>query len=484
MMLAGLFSLVFVAEAPPPIPMTTQGAATDRLGSPLPVGTPIRTFVDGVDYSNHSAVENAAGSYSVLTQGNYLLNSTTPEPSPIKHGANVGERVLYAASDFTTSPNVFQETVAWYPDVVVTQNLHLSSAATTPEPLKIQGIVTLPARGGMPYVLLCNPTAAPVSLNDYYLQRDAPGTYYGANLTLGGALAAAGTTQENLTTVFGIVPAGDALKLVYHNPGGAAASAGGADIVVDRVEFNAIAGGTLDWQPGSTIMGSAPAPGPGQILERSPSCADTNSPSDFHLTLEPGLPPSTPPVVTITAPGSGQDVQGGQVFTLRWTMTDEVFVNPYLRVWVNVTYLGVTRPLLAGSAGATSVDWSVPDVDAPGASVSVQVVDPFGAAGNATTAFNLTPATPYSAYVAILIVVVVAVFILWAYRHARREAERTAVPPTAPEAPPKPPIPTPSGSTTAGPPVPGRKVCPQCQTSVNEADETCFFCGHAFVRPP
>lgn len=463
--------------------MTTQGTAFDGSGSPLPIGTPVSTFVDGVAYSRPAAVSDGAGSFAVQTDGNWLINSTTPEPSPTKHGASVGERVLYAASDLTTTFDVFQETVQWYPDLVVTQDLHLGSAASTPQPLKIQGIVTQPARGGSPYVLLCNPTATSVSLSDYFLQRDAPGTYFGANLSLTGAVAGGAILQENLTSAFGLVPTGDALKLVFRNPGGAGAAAGGADIAVDRVEFNASVGGTLDWQPGSTILGSAPAPGPGQILERSASCADTNTPSDLHLATEPGLPSAAPPVVTITAPTANQNLQGGQTFTIRWTMADDVFVNAYLKVWVNVTYKGTTASLMAGTAGATSVDWSVPDVDAPGSTVTIVATDPFGAVGNATATFSITPATPYSAYVAILIIVVIAVFIFWAYRRAHKETQPPPLSPTAPAAA-APPALEPDGAIAAGPPAPGTKVCPQCHTTVQESDQTCFYCGHPFVPPP
>ena len=475
--------LMFVARAPPPVPMTTQGTALDRAGSSLPLGTPIRTFIDGVDYSNGSSVYDSLGDYSVATAGNLVLNATTPEPSPVKEGANLGETLVYAASDFTTAADVFQQTLGWYPDRTVTQTLQLGSAGSTPQALKIQGIVTQPARGGPGYVLLCNPTASAASLSDYYLQVDAPGTYYGGNETLTGTLAAGAQAVENLTPALPVVPTGDALKLVYRNPGGAAASAGGLDLVVDRVEFNATTGGTLYWQPGATILGSAPAPGPGEILERSPSCADTNSPSDFNLAPEPGLPAGTPPVVTIAAPGNGQSLTGGQTFTFRWTLTDNVFESSYLMVWVNVTVLGTTTPLLAGTAGATSVDWSVPDVSAPGSMIRVDVVNPFGLRGSATQTFNVTPATPYSAYVALIVVVIIAAFIYLAYRHAQRQ--EGGAPPTPPSAPPQ-AAPPPAAAATPPPaaPPPGTKVCPRCGTAVKEADETCFYCGTPFAKPP
>ncbi len=461
--------------------MTTQGTALDRTGSPLPAGTPIRTFIDGVDYSNHSVVLDTLGDYAVATTGNLVINGTTPEPSPVKEGANLGETLVYAASDFTTSADVFQETLTWSPDRTVTQTLHLGSTASTPQPLKIQGIVTLRARGGPGYVVLCNPTSTAASLADYYLQVDAPGTYYGGNETLTGTLAAGGQVVENLTSALPLVPTGDAIKLVFRNPGGAAATAGGLDLVVDRVEFNATVGGTLDWQPGATIMGSAPAPGPGEILERSASCADTNSPSDFHIATEPGLPAATPPVVAITAPGVGQNLPGGQTFTFRWTMTDNVFDSGYLKVWVNVTYLGTTTTLVNGTQGVTSAGWSVPDVSAPGSLVRVEVVNPFGLKGTASQTFAVAPATPYSAYVAVLVVIVIAVFILLAFRHARREEGQP---------PPSPPPAAPAQAPPAAPPTPpspaagGTKTCPHCGTAVNVADETCFYCGQPFLKPP
>ena len=252
------------ARAAPPIPMTTQGVAVDASGSPLPAGTLIRTFLDGVDYSNDTTVLDAAGDFSVATAGNLVLNATTPEPSAVKTGANLGESILYAAGPFTQTLTHSRRRVPWSPTRPGTKALELGGAGRTPAALRIQGIVTQPVQGGPQYVFLCNPTGTGASLSDYYLEVDAPGTYYGGNLTLNGTIAGGSEARVNLTSPFSLVPTGDALKLVYRNPGGASASAGGRDIVIDRLEYNATANGTLDWQPGNTIMGNAPAPGPGR----------------------------------------------------------------------------------------------------------------------------------------------------------------------------------------------------------------------------
>lgn len=470
-----------VVRAPPPVPMTTQGDAYDRSATPLPVGTRIRTFLDGVDYSNDTSVFNAAGAFSVATSGNLAINATTPEPSPMKTGPNLGEPVLYAAGDFASEMNFFQEVSLWHPDLIVSQDLHLGSQASTPDPLRIQGIVTEPARGGPQYVFLCNPTASNVSLSNYYLQVDRPGTYYGGNLTLTGSVASGSEALVNLTSPFSLIPTGDALKLVYRNPGGASAPAGGRDIVIDRLEFNATFDGTLDWQPGNTILGDALAPGPGQILERVPFCSPTPAPAAFQLATEPGLPPSSVPTVTITAPTAGANVQGGQLYTIRWTMSDSVFVSSYLRVWVNVTVQGTTTTLLSGTLGATSADWNVPDVSASGATVQVTARNPFGSEGNATTTFTVLPSSPLSLYIAVLVIVVIAVFVVIAYYYARRRENAPPEPQTV--APP--PSPPPAGPpATAAPAAADTKTCPNCGTVVKAADETCFYCGHPFPRSP
>src|SRR5437899_3716367 len=324
MVAAALLSAILVA-APPPIPMRVQGQAFDRAGTALPVATPIRAFVDGVDYSNDPQVQNGAGTYAILISGNSKDNANVSDTPTVQEGANLGDPVIYAAGDFVAGTGVFQETVPWSPATIRVTDLHVGSTATTPQPLKIEGIVTQPARGGNQFVFVCNPTGAPVPLSSYYLETDAPGTYHASSLALTGVLSANSSIRQDLPLATWLVPTGDALKLVYRNPGGPNASAGGRDIVVDRVEFNATAGGTLDWEPGNTIMGDAPAPGPGHILQRDANCTDTNQPSDFSLGVEPGLPANAPPTVTITSPTNGQALPAAGAVTLTWTISYAVF---------------------------------------------------------------------------------------------------------------------------------------------------------------
>src|SRR3989441_191431 len=347
----------------------------------------------------------------------------------------------------------------------------------------VEGIVTQPARGGNQFVFVCNPTGAPASLSSYYLEADAPGTYHASSLALTGVLSANSSIREDLPLATWLIPTGDALKLVYRNPGGANASAGGRDIVVDRVEFNATAGGTLDWEPGNTIMGDAPAPGPGRILQRDANCTDTNRPADFSLGLEPGLPANGPPTVTITSPTNGQALPAAGAVTLTWTMSDDVFLASYLHVWVNVTIGNQTIPLLADVIGATSVLWMTPDVAATGVVIRVDVQDPLGAQSSDTRTVSLTRQSSLALIIAVLIAVVLGIFLLFGFLRARRKPPQPVGPPPLPPLPPA--ILPPVGAATVTPGLaPDKKVCPRCQTHVNVSDVTCFFCGYKFTDEP
>ena len=479
---AGILYAVPVA-APPPIPMRTQGQAFSEGGTPLPFATPIRAFVDGVDYSNDPRVLNGAGSYAILIAGNSKDNANVSDTPTVQEGANLGDPVIYVAGDFVTSTGVFQETVPWSPGTIRMTDLHVGSTATTPQPLKIEGIVTQPARGGNQFVFVCNPTGAPVPLSSYYLETDAPGTYHASSLALTGALSANSSVRQDLPLATWLIPTGDSLKLVYRNPGGPNASAGGRDIVVDRVEFNASAGGTLDWEPGNTIMGDAPAPGPGHILQRDANCTDTNQPSDFSLGVEPGLPANAPPTVTITSPTNGQALPAAGAVTLTWTMSDDVFLASYLHVWVNVTIGNQTIPLLADAVGATSVPWMTPDVAATGVVIRVDVQDPLGAQSSDTRTVSLTRQSSLALIIAVLIAVVLGIFLLFGFLRARRKPPQPVGPPPLPPLPPAtlPPV----GAATVTPGLaPDKKVCPRCQTHVNVSDVTCFFCGYKFTDEP
>src|SRR5207237_7183711 len=353
----------------------------------LPIGTPIRTFVDGVNYTggrfpgDTMTIRDGTGSFALRTAGNSKTNANVSDTPTVQEGANLGDTILYAAGDFTVATPVFQETSTWAPETIVTQDLHPGSATATPQILKIEGIVTQPAQGGDQFVFLCNPTGSTVSLADYYLERDALGTYHGGSIALAGVLGASSKVRTNLTSPSWLSVGGDALKLVYKNPGGAAAPAGGRDIGVDRLEFNATSGGTLTWEPGNTIMGDAPAPGPGRILQRDAACSDTNGPQDFSLATEPGLPANGPPTVAIVAPSAGQTIEAATSVTFSWMVSDDVFVSSYLHVWANVTIGNETIPLLTDQVGATSVACTTRAVAAANVVLIVDVEEQFSARG-------------------------------------------------------------------------------------------------------
>ena len=486
-LLVAVLILAIPSEAAPPIPMRTQGRAFDQSGSPLPSGTPIRTFVDGVDYSNEPQVQDGVGSFLVLTEGNSKTNPNVSDTPDRLEGPNSGDLLIYAAGDFTTFTLVFMEVEPWLPDGNATRDLTLGSSASTPRPVKIHGLVTQPAQGGNQYVFLCNPTGSPISLADYYLERNTPGNYRGPHLNLTSTLGANSKVRVNLTTPSWIAANGDAVKLVYRNPGGSAPSAGGRDIVVDRVEFNATRRGALTWEPANTIMGDALAPGPGRILQRDPPCTDTNQPGDFTLANEPGLPADGPPTVTIVSPNPGEAIPVGSTVTFTWTLSDDVFITNYLHVWANLTLGNQTIPLVADETGVLSATWATPNAAFSNVILRVDVENPFGEHASASRNFSVTQQSPLAIVIAVLIVAVLVGLVLFAFWRARR---RERIPP--PLSPPPPVAP----ANVAGVQTPGiagglaaanRKTCPRCHMSVNAADVTCFFCGYKFpdlTKPP
>jgi hypothetical protein len=485
LVVAGLLSIGWFAPpaaAAPPLPLRTEGHAFDQLGSPLSVGTPIRTFVDGVDYSNATQIRDGNGSFVVLTSGNSKTKDNVSDTPTILEGPNLGDVVLYAAGDFTTFTGVFAEVVSWSPYGNVTRDLTLGSLSSNPQPLKVQGLVPQPARGGDQFLFLCNPTSSAVDLGDYYLERNAVGNYHGPRHDLTGSIAASSHSRVNLTGEW-LAVAGDAVKLVFRTPEGPNAAAGGLDIVVDRVEFNAAQNGTLNWEPGNTILGDAMAPGPGQILQRDAACTDTNDPADFSLATEPGLPSTNlPPTVTISMPTSGQAVQAGTTVTLAWTFEDDVFHSKYLHVWANLSYGNQTVRLVSGGLNTTRATWRAPDTALTGVVLRVEVQDPFGERGVASQTFGVTQESPLALIIAVVIALVLLAFLIFGFLRARRK--ELGPPPIPPPPPMSPTLPTLPPSAPAAPAEPSgleaRKACPRCHTLVMAEDATCFFCGYRF----
>ena len=361
-----LVSFAPAVLAPPPTPYTTFGMAFDSTGTRFPQGTPIRTFIDGVDYSNKTSVYDNTGSFYVDTFGNWAAPATTQA----KEGGDIGDAIMYASGELAgASPGgVARETSTWA--VGGLQNLNLNLASTQPPLLKIQSLTVRPSTGNQ-YAYLCNPTAALVNAGLFFFQRDAPGTFNGPSFPLSGTIRAGGRLFVDLTSTTWLDPAGDALKLVWANPGGPGAPNGGANIVVDRVEFNATSTGALTWEPGNTIMTDAPAPGAGQEIHRNDVCADTNAGADFTIGAETGGPAA--PAVTVSYPNGGERFTGGSTHTIYWNMTD---TDPDSALLVNVSYSldGLSYTEIA--AGLTKTDpsshtWTVPVADTNLARVQV-----------------------------------------------------------------------------------------------------------------
>ncbi len=317
--------------AAPPEPHNFYGMARESDGTtPIAFGTRITAFIDGVDYSNGTAVDDAGGHYDVDVAGNWVTQTGQPNTPEVKEGGDVGDPVMFVAGDMTTSGQVFTAQRPWgVPSPGTVERLDLTLAASQPALVKVARIATRPADGLPPYLYVCNPTPSPVDLSAYLLQKDAAAGFSGPRHLLSGALPrvvpAGGLSYVNLTSwdLAGttLAPNGDSLKLVWDNAGGT--GFGGSDVVIDRVEYNGTSGGTIYQigEPTNTVMSDAPAPSSGQEIRRSAACGDTNSNAvDFTVASETGRP--GPPSVSLTAPDGGQVWAGRTPHDVAWMMTD------------------------------------------------------------------------------------------------------------------------------------------------------------------
>ncbi len=360
------------ARAPPLPPLEAFGHALNAAAAPLPVGTAVRAFIDGVRYSNLSAVVSPDGSYSLEVVGNSYTGSSSDTPT-IKEGGDPGDLVVFASGDLTASGSLFRESAAWQPGAVVSTDLREASGAKQPILLKIDAIVTRPADARTQYAFLCNPTIATADLSRYYLQKDIPGSMNGPTIALSGLVPGGTRYYVDFGSSSYLATGGDAFKLVWRNPRGADAPARGSDVVVDRVELNATSGGTLFWEPGNTILSDAPAPGVGQEIHRSPSCADTDRGSDFVVASE--SPRLRVPAVDLLSPRGGEDWTGGSVHQVPYTIADTLDTSLLVRVELS-TDSGLTYPTIidgptSRQVGSQSFPWTVSVIDTSTARIRV-----------------------------------------------------------------------------------------------------------------
>ena len=298
-----------------PEPYELYGVAMDESGVVLPDGSPIRTFVDGAEYSNKTSVFSRPsmndGYFQVETYGNFRTNRVSPGTPTIKEGADENESIMYVWGDMSNNTPVggpskpwlggvvFSETHNWTTGAMDAGDLNAAPSVLQPPLIKIYSIVTQSQLGmHNDHVWLCNPTPDPVNGAQFYIQKDIPGDVNGPTVQVMGTIQPHSRLFVDLQSTTYFVETGDNVKLVWKNTPGPGAAFGGNDIIVDRVEFNATFGGTLYWEPGNTIQGDESAPLTGGSIERNVACDDTNSRvQDFFPGIErivdnfPPLPP-------------------------------------------------------------------------------------------------------------------------------------------------------------------------------------------------
>jgi len=399
--IVSLIAVAFVgfphANAAPPQPHNFYGTAADSLATPYPVGTRITAWIDGVDYSNGTSVyvipPGPLGNYDMDVFGDNQTDvSGTGDNTPtVKTGGDINDEIMYMAGDFTTvkplnPQHVFTAKDFWgSPTTGQSERLNLTAATTQPGLLKIGRIVTQPNDPWPQYLFLCNPTLSVIDASQYYLEKPVPGSFAGPTHPLSGP-APPGLSYVNLTSWAPsgttLATTGDALKLVWINPGGANAPFLGTDVIVDRVEFNQTFDPLVFVEPVNTIMTDASAPGLGQEIARigANDCQDTNSNSvDFIVRGATARPPpiggNTAPSVTISTPSGGESWTGGTVHTVFWNQSDAEDAS--LTVTIDAGTDGISWPaaIFGGtrSNGANSVAWTVPCTPPFGNSTTVRV---------------------------------------------------------------------------------------------------------------
>ncbi len=384
-----------------PIPHNLWGHAFDETGTKFGLGERLTSWIDGVEYGLNTTFSSGPDVwYDIDTNGDWMLDLTTPETPWIKEGGNIDEPIMYAWGDFTNldldpdgdsffDSGVFVESHLWMTAVVIREDLNLSSVQPPLLP-KISWIVPEPTDGLPDYVLIY--TRDPFfDMSEFYLEKNDH-SLNGPIQTLSGASNATAYFYASLKDI-DLDGCGDELKLVWNNTGPAF---GGRDIVVDRVEWNATSGGTHYHEPDNTIMKDAQTPscpttdfairrkGTHPIYDQ-----DTNdNEADFVVDTPWPRAAIRPPVIVIIRPAGGEAWAGGSSETISWIAYDDNFPNSLLIFWVNYTLdngsiwhptsINVSQPFTGWGDLMTpmSVDWAVPFANTTQARIEVCIVSP------------------------------------------------------------------------------------------------------------
>ena len=346
LVLASLPPMSQHARAAIPVPHNLYGHAWDVGGVNYTPGEFMSAWIDGVMYGWNLTfddildpeypVSNWTSKIDIDTAGNHVTKPGDPDTPWVKEGGDHNiDDIMYVWGDMTEttvtlgSPTtIFEQTTVWQTFGV--EYINLSIAPTQPPALpKINNIVTLPNDAGTQYIYIFGPPGTP--MDEFYLEKnDGVLHNVATQIFLSGTISETMYFYVDLGATDYLGPLGDELKLVWENPGGPGTPFGGMDVVVDRVEYNATAGGTHFGEPDNTIMPDANPPGPTFDIHRQPMPGfDTNDCSaDFISGFEPGRPPAAPyplSVEGLQATGPGQtidDVSNMVNPLLGWTHQD------------------------------------------------------------------------------------------------------------------------------------------------------------------
>jgi hypothetical protein len=355
-------------------PMTFWGYAYLN-GTPLNAKV-ICAWIDGTRYATTSTDVN----------GQYMLdvNGDDTPTAYVKEGGYAGDKIFFSYEG--ASPRLFAvETGTWIIFGLTNLNLNFWTNGTVSPNLVIQGL-SYEDNVSTQWVELYNPSANPVDLSGYFLQKDVAGStnnYNGATKTLSGTLGASSVVTVSTPAYLGTK---DEIKLVWKR--------GSENIPIDRVEY-----GNQSTVPDNTTMRDARTPPIGWCIQRVPQGQDTdNCFTDFQLidlrppvtsewcniTVTSGWNLISIPLLGPTAlPGALSDKADGGTGFVAWTramwynpwtstdpwkqynanwsagLNDLTTVNNTQGVWLYVTAVGDGKICIGGAGYSKPVSTNI-----------------------------------------------------------------------------------------------------------------------------
>jgi len=305
LMLSVVMTPVLAAEVQP---FNRWGYANDGAG--LLDTELITAWIDGVEYG--ADITGTGGDIGLFSID--VFGDSTDSPTEKRGGYN-GDTVYYVHGDLTTAGVFFAETDSWLVGGFNTVAADINEVGATPALLKINNVASQAGFAVDDYIVIYNPSAAPVDLFGFSIAigGGAPAPIAAVCADSVNPVAAGGWAAIDLTGLLSTT--GNSITLQETATG----------YIVDRVEYGAIA-----TEPENTWMTNAVNPAADMEIYRVPAMgADTNDNAvDFGTQAAVDHGGITPVTATATGPiGIGIAAIDITYTTTGSPATAEIFVS-------------------------------------------------------------------------------------------------------------------------------------------------------------